>query len=75
MGSTKVDLNDISYKDTLSYFGILYQGKVPKWICRLYLTNTKKSISFPNGQTYNLEKLEDIYNLKDEIMNAYESRK
>ena len=75
MGSAKVDLNDISYKDTLSYFGILYQGKVTKWICRLYLTNTKKGISFSNGQTYNLEKLEDIYNLKDEIMNAYESRK
>lgn len=75
LGSAKVDLNDISYKDTLSYFGILYQGKVTKWICRLYLTNTKKSISFPNGQTYNLEKLEDIYSLKDEIMNAYESGK
>ncbi|MCL9819443.1 hypothetical protein [Helicobacter colisuis] len=75
LGSAKVDLNDIFYKDTLSYFGILYRGKATKWICRLYLTNTKKSISFPNGQTYNLEKLEDIYNLKDEIMNAYESRK
>ncbi|CAM2767032.1 type I restriction endonuclease [Helicobacter burdigaliensis] len=75
LASAKADLNEISYKDTLSYFGVLYQGKVTKWICRLFFTATKKSIGFPNGQNYNLEKLEDIYNLSDEIIKAYESRK
>ncbi|EFB72006.1 MULTISPECIES: type I restriction endonuclease [Providencia] len=28
--------NEIEYKDTESYFGILYQGKVNRWIVRFY---------------------------------------
>lgn len=70
-----MNLDDISYKDTLSYFGILYQGKVTKWVCRLYFNTSKKSITFPDGTNVGIEKLEDLYNLKDEIIKAYESRK
>ena len=32
-----VSLDRITYKDTTAYFGILLDGKVTKWICRLYL--------------------------------------
>lgn len=28
--------DDIQYKDTESYFGILYQGKTNRWIVRYY---------------------------------------
>lgn len=75
LAQINANLDEINYKDTLSYFGILYQGKVTKWICRLYFNTTKKSVSFPDGSVKNIEKLEDIYNLKDEIIKAYESRK
>ncbi len=75
LASTNANLEDISYKDTLSYFGILYQNKVTKWICRLYFNTAKKSISFPDGTNYNIEKLEDIYQYKADIVKAFESRK
>lgn len=37
--------------------------------------NSKKSISFPNGQNYNIDKLEDIYKYGTDIIKAFESRK
>lgn len=75
LASAGANLEDISYKDTLSYFGILYQGKVTKWICRLYFNTAKKSIGFPDGTNINIEKLEDIYQFKQNIIKAFESRK
>ncbi|MCR2039662.1 type I restriction endonuclease [Campylobacter helveticus] len=75
LANAGAELNDIDYKDTLSYFNILYQSKVTKWICRLYFNTAKKSISFPDGQNYNLEKLEDIYKYGADIIKAFESRK
>nr|WP_250570689.1 hypothetical protein [Campylobacter jejuni] len=59
----------------MSYFGILYQDRVTKWICRLYFNNAKKSISFPDGQNYNIDKLEDIYKYGTDIIKAFENRK
>lgn len=75
LASNGINLKDISYKDTLSYFGILYQGKVTKWIYRLYFNSAKKFISFPDGQNINIESLEDLYTLKEAIIKAYEFRK
>ncbi|MBF7043596.1 type I restriction endonuclease [Campylobacter volucris] len=74
LASENINLNDITYKDTLSYFGILYQNKVTKWICRLYFNSSKKSISFPSGECFNIDKLEDLYNYKEHIINSYNSR-
>lgn len=37
--------------------------------------NSKKSISFPDGQNYNIDKLEDIYKYGTDIIKAFESRK
>ena len=34
-----------------------------------------KSISFPDGQNYNIDKLEDIYKYGTDIIKAFESRK
>ena len=33
-----VSLEDLSYKDTINYISMLYQGKVTKWICRFILS-------------------------------------
>lgn len=62
---------DLYYKDTYSYFGILYENKVTKWICRVYI---KENISFviipdenKNEVKYEIANITDIYKLKDQL--------
>lgn len=74
LGEAGANLSDIGYKDTLSYFNILYQNKVTKWIVRLYFNTPKKSLSFPNNEFIAISRLEDIYSLKDKIIESYKSR-
>ena len=31
----KIQIDKLSYKDTESYFGIIYDNNIRKWICRL----------------------------------------
>lgn len=75
LSEQKAILDDITYKDTLSYFSILYQGKVTKWICRLYLNPSKKYIAFPNSdgteQKEIIERIDDIFNFKDTLVKSY----
>lgn len=62
----------LAYKDTLSYFGILYDNKVTKWICRVYLKESVKYITIAdeNNQEirYDLNSIEDIYKYKKELV-------
>lgn len=75
---TTIDPNDITYKDTETYFGILYKNNTRKWICRLYL-GSKKSIVLPaddKGQErYYLETLNDIYNYEEQLKSIVEKFK
>lgn len=69
------EISRVEYKDTISYFGILLDGNIRKWICRLRFNTENKYISFPeideNGSKTNkeikylLNGLNDIYNHKD----------
>lgn len=54
------DIHNITYKDTESYFSILYKGNTRKWICRLKLTENMKYLVVPDE-----EKNETRYTLKD----------
>ncbi len=45
-----VDLQDITYKDTESYINILYKKNTRKWICRLKLTDTVKTLIVPDEE-------------------------
>lgn len=69
---TVIDANDITYKDTETYFGVLYKNNTRKWICRLYL-GTKKSIVIPTGdkgqERFYLETLNDIYSYEERLKN------
>ena len=61
-----IDLNRITYKDTASYFGILIDGKVTRWICRVYFKDNIKYLIIPDEneqKKYTIEKLTDIYSL------------
>lgn len=59
-----VPAQDITYKDTINYIGILYQNKVTKWICRLILNASRKIIIIPDENKkevrYPLESIYDI---------------
>lgn len=68
----EVDIDRVTYKDTLSYFGVLLDDKVTRWICRLYF---KESVAYAvirnidnQDIRYDLESLNDIYKLKDQLM-------
>lgn len=63
----------IFYKDTLPYFGILYDNKVTRWICRVYFRENSKYLIIPDKSRkeikYNINTLSDIYNLRAELIN------
>lgn len=46
--SETVDVHDITYKDTESYINILYKNNTRKWICRLRLTASNKTLIIPD---------------------------
>lgn len=73
-----VSLEDLSYKDTINYISILYQGKVTKWICRFILSSTHKLLVIPDENKkevrYTLDSIYDIDKYKDklvEVTNRY----
>ena len=65
------DLHKLNYKDTLSYFGVLYQNNVRKWICRFYFKESVKYVIIPDvdgkEKRYELKKVEDLYKLKRQL--------
>lgn len=66
----EIQLDRISYKDTVSYFSVLLDGKVSRWICRLYFKENIKYVIIPNEneqEKHTLETLSDLYNLTDKL--------
>lgn len=67
-------INDIAYRDTESYFGVLYKDNSRKPICRLNLDTKKKQLLIPDENKvftrHYLESITDIYNYKTEIINS-----
>lgn len=67
-----VNPTNLYYKDTYSYFGILYENKVTKWICRVFLKENVKFVIIPDEDKkdirYEIENVTDIYKLKDKLI-------
>lgn len=67
-----VSVEDVVYRDTESYFGILYKDNNRKPICRLNLDSKKKQILIPSeNKTFEriyIDSLNDIYNYKDRLI-------
>ncbi len=63
---------ELYYKDTYSYFGILYENKVTKWICRVYLKENVKFVIIPdenkNEIRYDINAVTDIYKLRENLV-------
>lgn len=72
-----VNPKQIYSKDTNSYFGILYDNKVTKWICRVYLKENVKFLIIPNKDKkeirYEIENVSDIYKLKQQLIERLEN--
>ena len=60
-----VDMNDITYRDTISYLNVLYKDNGRKWICRLVLKENKKTLVLPK-EDKSQEKIElsGVYDLE-----------
>lgn len=65
------DIHNIAYKDTESYFSILYKGNTRKWICRLRLTDSIKYLVVPDETKketkFTLKDIYDIRKYKEEL--------
>lgn len=74
-----IDVNEITYRDTESYFGILYQDNKFKPLCRINLDTRKKQIMIPDEQKkyirYYIETLSDLYQYKDKLIEVVERYK
>lgn len=68
-----IPLSRIFARDTKSYFGILLDDNNRKWVCRLLFNTKQKYISLhiedKKEEKFTIEKIEDIYNYKNEIIN------
>lgn len=60
----------VSYRDNLSYFNILLDGSIRKWICRLYLNGSNKSVQFNDDDktTVSLNDVSDLMSHKEKII-------
>ncbi|MBB6637612.1 type I restriction endonuclease [Cohnella thailandensis] len=59
----------IHYRDNLSYFNILIDNSIRKWVCRLYLNNNNKTITFndENNTSVKISSVSDILTYKEKI--------
>ncbi|WP_138494717.1 type I restriction endonuclease [Paenibacillus pinistramenti] len=60
----------VNYRDNLSYFNILLDNNIRKWICRLYLNGSNKSIQFNDEDktTIAINDVADLISHKEKII-------
>lgn len=70
----ETDISNISYRDTESYFGILYKNNNRKPICRLNLDTKKKQIMIPdsnkNFTRFYIDSITDLFKYKKQLINV-----
>ncbi len=67
-----IEVQRVQYKDTRSYFAILFDGKVTKWVCRVFLKENIKFIIIPDNDKqnikYQISTIDEIYKLADKMI-------
>jgi len=70
----QMSISEITYKKTINYFAIVYNGMPSKWICRLRLGGNKAYIALPDSDGKEDRKAitatNDIYSFKDSIISS-----
>jgi len=71
-----VDVARISFKDTKSYFSLLLDNSTWKWICRLRLDGSKKSLAIPDENKkelrFQIESPNDLFAYKAQLIEVVE---
>lgn len=69
-----IDVSRVAHRDTKSYFRILFDNNNRKPICRLWLNRSIKYIEVfdanKKGEKIAIEEVEDIYGLKDKVIQS-----
>jgi len=62
----------VNYRDNLSYFNVLLDNNIRKWICRLGLNGSNKYIQFNDESktTVNISSVSDVAVYKDKIVDV-----
>lgn len=67
-------VENITHKDTETYFGVLFKGKTTRWICRFYFNSSKKYLAIPDENKkevkYQINGVYDIDNYQSQIINS-----
>ncbi|MGF6989796.1 hypothetical protein M2150_001039 [Lachnospiraceae bacterium PM6-15] len=74
IGAEVTDIENITHRDTESYFGILFGDNNRKPICRINLDKKQRRIMIPDAQknftTYQIETVDEIYKYKKQIIDS-----
>ena len=72
------EIENLTFKDTKSYFNILFQDNPRKWICRLFIGSERSVISFPTDkrreggavveERIQFESLKDLYSFENKLI-------
>lgn len=72
----KISLDRITYKDTESYFNILIDNNIRKWVCRLRLDGRKHSVAIPDEnkveQKIQIAKNDDLFSYRKQLLEVAE---
>lgn len=72
--SDVISFKDLTYKDTESYLGILYNNNIRKWVCRLQLSESRKYLYLPTSDKKSkkiiLKDIYDLFNYSKELHEA-----
>ncbi len=72
----KIDVERIFYRDFQSFFSILLDDNIRQTVCRFYLENDKKQISFFENKKENkfeIATLDNIYNFENQLFNSIDN--
>ncbi|TFD93646.1 endonuclease [Jeotgalibacillus sp. R-1-5s-1] len=72
IASEVIDADRVFYRDNQSYFNVLLDDNIRKWIVRLELDRAKKTISFNDEDKakVQIEKVTDVLKYRDRILNV-----
>lgn len=69
-----VPMEEITYRDTVSYINILHKDNGRRWICRLILTDNQKTLIIPdenkNQQKFSLDNIYSLADYKDQLVES-----
>lgn len=75
----EVDVNRITYKDTVRYFNVTLDNNIRKTLCRLYLNKKQKYIAFINDdkkeEKHPVETIDNLYDFSDLLRGKLEQLK